>query len=208
MDLWGRMFAAMYDRGTAAVEEAGLAAQRAKLLASASGRVLEIGGGTGANLRYYPDRVTDLVITEPQEPMLRRLEPKLRGHPIATRVVRAPAERLPLDTGSFDCAVSAMVLCTVEDPARVLAEVRRVLKPDGRLLLIEHVRSDDPALARWQDRLRGPWAWLAHGCQSNRRTAELVAGAGFSFTELRYDALPKVPRIVSPLIVGAAARTS
>jgi ubiquinone/menaquinone biosynthesis C-methylase UbiE len=205
MSVWGSIFAAMYDRGMDAVEKAGLAEHRRRLLATASGRVLEIGGGTGTNLPYYREAVAELVVTEPEEPMARRLEHRLREHRVATRVVRAPAEQLPLETGSFDCAVSTLVLCTVSDPARALGEVRRVLKPGGRLLFIEHVRSDDPGVARWQDRLRRPWACVGHGCQANRRTVEAIRAAGFSVVEMRHDRLRKLPSIVAPLVVGAAA---
>jgi ubiquinone/menaquinone biosynthesis C-methylase UbiE len=206
MSLWGKIFAAIYDRGMAEVEKAGLAAHRETLLASVKGRVLEIGGGTGANLAFYRDGVTELVITEPEEPMARRLEHKLRGYRISTSVLRAPAEQLPLETESFNCAVSTLVLCTVADPGRALAEVRRLLKPDGRLLFIEHVRSEDPKLARWQDRLRRPWAWFGYGCQTNRPTLATIRGAGFSVVELRNEWLRKMPPIVAPLIVGEAAR--
>jgi ubiquinone/menaquinone biosynthesis C-methylase UbiE len=116
MDIWGRVFAAGYDRIMAAAEEAGLAAHRDRLLANAAGRVLEIGGGTGANLPFFGAAVSELVIAEPEEPMARRLERKLRGYQIPTRVIRARAEDLPLETASFDCAVATLVLCTVPDP--------------------------------------------------------------------------------------------
>ena len=206
MKIWEHIFAAGYDRFLAATEKGGLAAHRQQLVGSTAGRVLEIGGGTGANLPYYGDGVVELVIAEPAEPMARRLEPKLNGYWIPTRILLAPAERLPLDTGSFDCVVSTLVLCTVQDPTLALAEVRRVLKSDGRLLFIEHVRSENPKLAMWQDRLRRPWSWFGCGCQCNRRTAENIRGAGFSFADLRQDELTKVPPLVRPVIVGVAAR--
>lgn len=205
MTIRGRLFAAGYDRFMAATERAGLARHRERLLAEAAGHVLEIGGGTGANLPFYGDRVTELVITEPEEPMTRRLERKLGGYRIPTRVFRAASDQLPFEDESFDNVVCTLVLCTVADPPRALAEVRRVLKPQGRLLFIEHVRSDDPGLARWQDRLRGPWAWLGCGCQCNRATVESIRAAGFSVAELRHEKLSKAPGIVQPLVVGAAA---
>ena len=204
MKLWGSIFAAGYDRFMAPSEKAGLSIHREKLLAQAAGRVLEIGGGTGANLPFYGRGVTELVVSEPEEPMARRLERKLAGYHVPTRVVRAPAEELPLEPGSADRVVSTLVLCTVAEPVRALAEIRRVLKPHGLLLFIEHVRSDNPQLARWQDRLRGPWAWFGHGCQTNRRTADMMREAGFSFTDLRHAELPKAVPVVRPLIVGAA----
>jgi ubiquinone/menaquinone biosynthesis C-methylase UbiE len=207
MSLWGRIFAATYDRFMAATEEASLAGHRERLLANAAGRVLEIGGGTGANLPFYGSGVSEVVIAEPKEPMARQLEQKLRGYRISTRLVRAPAERLPLESESFDYAVATLVLCTVADPAQALAEVRRLLKPEGRLLFIEHVRSEDPGLARWQDRLRGPWSWFGHGCQCNRRTVESIRAAGFWVADLRHESLPRSPPLVRPVVVGAAART-
>ena len=206
MDIWGKIFAAGYDRFLAPTEKAGLAGHRERLLVTATGRVLEIGGGTGANLPYYGDGVAELVIAEPAEAMARRLERKLPGYRIPTRILHARAEQLPLETGSFDCVVSTLVLCTVADPSEALAEVRRVLKSQGRLLFIEHVRSDDPKVAGWQDRLRRPWAWFGCGCQCNRRTAESIHVAGFSLAELRQDKLAKAPPLVRSVIVGAAAR--
>ena len=206
MRIWENIFAAGYDRFLASAEKASLAAHRQQLVGTASGRVLEIGGGTGANLPYYGEGVAELVIAEPAEPMARRLEPKLNGYRIPTRILLAPAERLPLDTGSFDYVVSTLVLCTVQDPTLALAEVRRVLKSEGRLLFIEHVRSDSPKLAGWQDRLRRPWSWFGCGCQCNRRTAENIRDAGFSLADLRRDMLTKVPPLVRPVIMGVAAR--
>jgi len=204
MSLYGRIFAAGYDALMAGPEKAGLSERRAKLLSDASGQVLEIGGGTGANLPFYGPAVEAIVVTEPEEPMARRLEQKLTDSPRRVRVVRARAEQLPFEDGSFDCAVSTLVLCTVEDPARALSEIRRVLKPDGRLLFLEHVRAEDPQLARWQDRLHGPWRWFGHGCNCNRATLGAIGESGFSVSDVEHDRMRKAPPIVRPLIVGAA----
>jgi len=206
MSLWGRMFAAGYDTFMARSEKAGLRAHRQALLARVKGRVLEIGGGTGANLPFYGSGVEELVITEPEEPMARRLERKLGDYSLPARVVRAPAEELPFEDGSFDFAVSTLVLCTVDDPARALAEIHRLLKPGGQLLFVEHVRSDEPRLARWQDRLNGLQLRVGHGCNCNRRTLESIKAAGFSIPQLDHEKLPKAPPFVRPLIVGAAER--
>jgi len=205
MNIWEKIFAAGYDRFLAPTEKAGLAAFRERLLGTARGRVLEIGGGTGANLPYYGGGVAELVIAEPAKAMARRLERKLPGYRIPTRVLHARAEQLPLEKESFDYVVSTLVLCTVADPHEALSEVRRVLKSKGRLLFIEHVRSDDPKLAGWQDRLRRPWAWFGCGCQCNRRTVDHIRAAGFSLAELRRDKLAKALPLVQPVIVGAAA---
>ena len=204
MSLRGRVFAATYDRLMAGSEKAGLGGHRKRLLDGVRGRVLEIGGGTGANLPFYGEGVEELVLTEPEEPMARRLERKASEYSLPTRIVRAPAEELPVEDASFDFVVSTLVLCTVKDPARALGEIRRALKPGGQLLFLEHVRSDDARLARWQDRLdwlqnRGP-----HGCHCNRRTVENIERAGFSIARLEHARFPKAPPIVRPLVIGAA----
>jgi ubiquinone/menaquinone biosynthesis C-methylase UbiE len=136
MSLRSTFFAMTYDRQMAKTEKAGLRAFRERLLAGLSGDVLEIGGGTGANLPWYGPAVTSLTLTEPQPPMLRRLERTVgERYPSAT-VLRAPAEDLPFDDHSFDVAVSTLVLCGVDDQPRALRELRRVLRPGGRLLFI------------------------------------------------------------------------
>jgi ubiquinone/menaquinone biosynthesis C-methylase UbiE len=205
MSLYGRIFAAMYDTVMKGTEKATFGAHRAALLGDVSGRVIEIGGGTGANLPYYGSAVTELAITEPEEPMARRLERKLSELSLPARVVHAPAEKLPFEDASFDYAVSTLVLCTVEDPQRALAEVRRVLKPSGRLVFLEHVRSEDPKLAKWQDRLQPLQYRLGHGCHCNRATLDNVKTAGFEVAELQHDTVKKAPPIVRPLIVGVAS---
>jgi ubiquinone/menaquinone biosynthesis C-methylase UbiE len=152
MTLRTRFFAAMYDRQIARAEQAGLRAFREALLAGAAGDVLEIGSGTGANLPFYGPAVTSLTMTEPQPPMLRRLQHKAGGYARDVTILRAPAEDLPFNNGSFDVAVSTLVLCGADDQPRALRELRRVLRPGGQLLFIEHVRSADPGQARLQDR--------------------------------------------------------
>jgi len=207
MSLYGRLFAAGYDKFMARTEEAGLRAHREALLAGVTGRVLEIGGGTGANLPFYGSGVEELVITEPEEPMVHRLERKLASCQVPVRVVRAPAESLPFPDESFDFVVSTLVLCTVGDASRALAEVYRVLKPGGRLVFLEHVRSESAGLARWQDRLNGLQTRVGHGCNCNRHTLDYINAAGFSIAELEHDRLRKAPPIVRPLIIGTAARS-
>jgi ubiquinone/menaquinone biosynthesis C-methylase UbiE len=204
MSLSGRIFAAAYDRMTAGPEKAGLRAHRQELLASARGRVLEIGGGTGANLPFYGEGVTALTVTEPEEPMARRLARRLREHTLPAELVHASAEELPFADGSFDVAVSTLVLCTVTDQARALGELRRVLGPNGRLLFIEHVRSEEPRLAGWQDRLNGLNRRVAHGCNCNRTTLDGIRAAGFAIADVSHDRLKKAPPIVRPLVIGTA----
>src|SRR5437588_3279161 len=207
MSLWGRVFAAMYDRMMAGTEEAGLSDRRHALLGVAHGAVIEIGAGTGVNLGHYPQSgIDELVMVEPEEPMARRLERKAAESTLPVRVVRAPAEELPFPDASFDVAVSTLVLCTVNDQPRALAELRRVLKPDGTLLFLEHVRADDPRVARWQDRLLPLWVRCGHGCHCNRPTLDTITSSGFDVRDVEHTRLPKAPPIVRPMIVGTAAR--
>jgi len=203
MGLRRSFFALTYDRQLAKVERAGLQALRQRLLADASGRVLEVGGGTGANLPFYGPGVESLTITEPEPPMLRRLERRVHEQAPQTKVLRAPAEDLPFDDDTFDVAVSTLVLCGVEDQSRALRELRRVLRPGGRLIFIEHVRSDEPGLARWQDRLNGLSRFVAC-CDCNRRTLNSIKAEGFEVTDVEHTSLKKVPPFVRPLIAGTA----
>ncbi len=181
MSLRGRFFAATYDRQIARAEAAGLRALRQQVLASAVGDVVEIGGGTGANLPFYGSQVRSLTITEPEAPMLRRLERRAQELAPQAMVLRAPAEDLPFDDDRFDVAVSTLVLCGVSDQPRALRELRRVLRPGGRLLFIEHVRSDDPELARRQDRMNPLNSFVVH-CDCNRPTLTSIEQAGFTVT--------------------------
>lgn len=205
---WGRLFAAVYDRGLKSTEEAGLQRMRGELLAAARGRVVELGAGTGVNLDLYPGEVEELVMVEPDPHMSKRLRQKLAGSGRTATVVEAPAERLPLEDDSFDTAVATLVLCTVPDPNAALAEAARLLKPGGKLLFVEHVRADDPALARWQDRLEKPWRFLGDGCHCNRDTVATIEASPFSLEDVVRDELPKSPPIVRPLVRGSATLTS
>jgi ubiquinone/menaquinone biosynthesis C-methylase UbiE len=201
---WGRGFAALYDFCLSSTEEAGLREMRRELLRGASGRTIDIGAGTGANIELYPVQVDELVLAEPSPHMAKRL----RAHTAASQrhpeVVEAPAERLPFEDDSFDTAVFTLVLCTVPDPGAALAEAARVLRPDGRLLFLEHVRAADPRTARWQDRLERPWRFLGAGCHCNRDTAAAIERSGLSIDAIEEDRMPKAPPIVRPLVRGSA----
>ena len=206
MGIRSKLFALTYDRQLAKVEKAGLGQLRQELIRRASGRVLEIGAGTGANLPLYSAAVESITLTEPEQPMIRRLERRVREHAPAATVLRAPAEDLPFEDDSFDTAVFTLVLCTVPDPAAALAEAARVLKPSGKLLFVEHVRAEDPGLARWQDRLEKPWRFLADGCHCNRDTVAAIEASGFAISEVEKGTLPKSPPLVRPLVHGSAVR--
>jgi ubiquinone/menaquinone biosynthesis C-methylase UbiE len=204
MSIWGRVFAAIYDPVMGRTEKAGLRAHRQALLIQATGDVLEVGAGTGANLLLYGNGVRTLTLTEPEKPMVRRLEKHIaERHPDA-KLLRAPAEDLPFNDSSFDTVVSTLVLCTVDDQRRALREMRRVLRPGGRLLFIEHVRSEEEKLARFQDRMAPINVRIGHGCHCNRPTLEGIRNAGFTVTEVAQDTLKHAPRYIRPLIVGKA----
>jgi ubiquinone/menaquinone biosynthesis C-methylase UbiE len=202
--LWGPLFARGYDRFTKAAEEAGLRDKRETLLARAQGRTLEIGAGTGLNLELYPDSVTELVLTEPDEHMRRQLEAKLGGFRRQVDVAAAGAERLPFPDSSFDTVVATLVFCTIPDPDAALREVARVLKPEGRLLFLEHVRAENSGTARWQDRLERPWGWIGRGCHPNRDTLASIEASQLEVADVGRDRFPKAPPIVRPMIVGEA----
>lgn len=202
MALRERIFAASYDPLSARWERRHGAELRRKLLARARGRVLEIGVGTGLSLPHYPP-VEELVATDPSEPMLRRARRRATEAGRKVTFVEAPAEQLPFEDDSFDTVVSMLVLCTVEDPQRALQEIRRVLRPDGQFLFSEHVRSDDPQRARWQDRLEPVWRVVANGCHPNRRTRDTIDAAGFDVGEVEHDELPGVPALMRPYVTGA-----
>jgi ubiquinone/menaquinone biosynthesis C-methylase UbiE len=202
--LWGPLFARGYDAFTKSTEDAGLRDKRQALLARAEGRTLEIGAGTGANLELYPTSVTELVLTEPDEHMRRRLEEKLAAVGRPAEIVDASAERLPFPDASIDTAVATLVLCTIPDPDAALGEIARVLKPGARLLFLEHVRAGDPGAARWQDRLERPWGWFGRGCHPNRDTLATIETSVLEVAKVEPDRMPKAPPIVRPMVVGEA----
>ena len=204
MSLWGRMFAAGYDTFVGSMERNFMGDVRRRMLADATGRVVEIGSGTGVNLQHYPRTIEELVCTEPEEPMAKRLRKKAEESDLPVRVVHAPGEKLPFEDDSFDTAVATLVLCTVDDPARSLDELARVLRPGGRLIFIEHVRSPEPGLAKWQDRLHPLWVRFGHGCHCNRPTLDTIEASPLEVESHRDGQIPKAPPIVRPLLTGTA----
>jgi SAM-dependent methyltransferase len=202
--VWARTFAAVYDPSLWAGERAGVRALRRELVGQARGVAVEIGSGTGLNLPYYPDDLDELVLAEPDHSMRSRLEQRLGGSGRHARVAEAPAERLPFPDGSVDTVVSTFVLCTVDAPELALREIARVLRPDGQLLFLEHVRSHSARLAAWQDRLAEPWRRFARGCRCNQATAELIVTCGLTLGDVREVTWRAMPPIVRPLIAGRA----
>ncbi len=199
------VFARLYAR-VGHLMEAEVADHRSKLLAGLTGSVIEVGAGTGLNFPHYPATVTEVLAVEP-EPYLRRLAlTTARQAPAPIRVVDGTAEALPAPDTSFDTVVASLVLCSVADLVRALAEIRRVLRPGETLRFYEHVRADAPRLARWQDWLERPWGWLAGGCHPNRDTVAAITTAGLQMVELdRFD-LQAMPPPVRPHVLGVAQR--
>jgi SAM-dependent methyltransferase len=184
-------------------ERLGMAARRRELLAGARGAVLEIGAGTGLNLRHYPSGLEQLVLVEPAVRMGERIDLGRAPDGVDAQLVRAPAEELPFADASFDTVVSTLVLCTVTDPRRALSEVTRVLRPGGQLLFLEHVRADSGWRRRLQDRSVRPWAAFADGCQCDRPTLATIEAS------MRVDSDSRaswrgMPAIVKPLVWGRA----
>jgi ubiquinone/menaquinone biosynthesis C-methylase UbiE len=192
-----RWFGALGDRGESA-------ARRRRLLAGAEGVVVEIGAGTGLNFPHYPAGL-EVAATEPDPHMLKAARKAASRAKAKVTVLRAAAEALPLPSRSADVVVSTLVLCSVPDQAAALAEANRVLKPGGRLLLLEHVRASDPALARKQDRRERTQVRFAGGCHPNRDTLRAVVAAGFDARAVEDVTLPGM-RITRPGIAGAARK--
>ena len=207
MPIRERIFAALFDPLSKRWEERYGAELKRRLLANARGRVLEIGVGTGLSFPHYPPDV-ELVGVEPSEPMITRARRRAGELGRDVELVEAPAEELPFEDDSFDTVVSLAVLCSVDDPERVLEEIRRVLRPGGSFVFSEHVRSDDPQLARRQDRWERPWSWIAGGCHPNRRTLAAIESAGFDVLDVEREEMPQVPRLVRPNVRGVAAAES
>jgi SAM-dependent methyltransferase len=168
--------------------------------------VLEIGSGTGASLPYY-ERATRVVAVEPDASMAKRLPARIEDAKVPIEVVTAGAEALPFPDETFDAAVAAFVLCSVDDQGEVLAEARRVLRPGGKLVLLEHVVGDGRT-ARWQERLTPLHRKLAGNCHLNRDTRAAVARAGFDTERVEGTHLPGTHALVRPGIQGVAIKTS
>lgn len=185
-----RIFAAAYDRLAGPLEHTVLGQRRARLLGGLGGEVLDVGAGTGANLPHlrHADRV---VAAEPDPAMRRRLSARRATTPVPVEVTGDAAESLHHPDASFDTVIFTLVLCTVASPDRALAEARRVLRPTGQLIVLEHVRGAE-GLARWQKRLTPVWSRLVPGCHLDRDTAAAIERAGFTIGQAQYfDPFPR-----------------
>lgn len=203
MNVLDTVFATVYDRMTAPMERSGLAERRQQLLSDLSGSVLEVGAGTGRNLESYPDAVTSLTLTEPSGPMLT----KLRAHVTKVRpdaeVIEASAEDLPFEAASFDAVVTTLVLCSVDNLDKAVHELRRVIRSDGRLVVVEHVAaSGGPSLPQrmWEPAQKV----LGRNCHLTRDTRRALEAGGFDTGGVVDATLPGGPALMFPAILGIA----
>ena len=176
---------------------------RQRIGAAAEGRVLELGIGSGLNLPFYGPSARAVTGVDPSPVLLRLAEARAAGLGVTLAVRAGPAEDLPFDTGSFDTVVTTWTLCSIGDPHAALAEARRVLRPGGRLLFVEHGLAPDPRVARWQHRLTPAWRHIAGGCHLDRRIDALVGGAGFRIETVE-AAYVGAPRVATYFYSGAA----
>lgn len=187
------LFARFWVRFAPWADRRGFDDVRRKSLAAATGSVLEVGAGSGENFAFYPDAVTEVLAVEP-EPYLREHARRRSAEArVDVTVIEGSAEDLPAPDASVDTVVTSLVLCSVGDLDRAVSEVRRVLKPGGRLALLEHVRAPSERLARWQDRITPVWRRLFAGCHVNRDTRSALEAAGFDTSHLEPFELPGVP---------------
>jgi ubiquinone/menaquinone biosynthesis C-methylase UbiE len=177
--------------------------ERTRIVPRAEGVVLEIGVGSGLNIPLYGPGVRQLYGVDPSPVLLRLARRRAARAPFPVELLQCPAEDTPLASGSVDCVVTTWTLCTIPDPAPALEQVRRVLRPEGRLIFVEHGRSPDPGVAAWQDRLTPAWRKLAGGCHLNRRIDRLLASGGFEVAELEAGYAPG-PRVATYLYRGVA----
>jgi ubiquinone/menaquinone biosynthesis C-methylase UbiE len=184
-----------------------LAELRDAALAGAHGDVLEIGFGTGLNLSHYPTGVTRVTTVDPMDALGERVRARIAAAPFPVDVHHLRADgRLPFDAGRFDCATVTWTLCTIPDPVAALREARRVLKPGGTLHFVEHGRSDDPRVARWQDRWNPIQRVLACGCNVNRRIDVIVREGGFALEKLDRFLADGAPRLFGEMYRGVGVR--
>jgi ubiquinone/menaquinone biosynthesis C-methylase UbiE len=204
------LMATVYDRLLEQSEAACLRAWRRDLLAGVTGRVLEVGAGTGLNVPHYSANVTRLVLSEPEAHMRAKLQTRLTtALPADVELSEATLDHLPMPDQSFDAVVSTLVLCSVPDLAQALGEIRRVLAPGGRLVFLEHVGAEDrPDRLKWQRRVEPLWKALAGNCHLTRRTESAIKRAGFDIVQIERESIRKAMSLTRPSIRGIAVRST
>jgi len=202
------IFSRFYDSIMAASEEACLADWRRELIQDLSGDILEIGSGTGANISYFSNKITSMVLSEPDISMRKLLAEKASKydhHKI--RISSSTAENIDADDESFDHVVSALVCCSVTSTQKTLSEIKRVLKPGGSLVFMEHVAAEQGTRRRvWQHRINPFWKRLAGNCHLIRETESDIQKAGFEITNITRESMRKALPIVRPTIRGVAKK--
>lgn len=203
------VFARIYERLAPAFEAKGAAEHREELLAGLSGRAIEVGAGTGLNFKYYPTTVTEVVAVEPEAHLRDIARTTAQSAPVPVTVVDGTADQLPADDAAFDVGVASLVLCSVQDQAVALAELRRVIRPGGELRFYEHVLAKDPRWAKRQHRAAPIWRRFGGGCNPDRDTGSAISAAGFEMEQYR-DLLfaPNwTAKFTAQHILGRARRT-
>jgi SAM-dependent methyltransferase len=202
------IFARLYALLAGQADKQGAADHRRELLAGLSGRVVEVGAGNGLNFPYYPPEVSEVVAVEPEAYLRGKAGEAATGAGVTVRVVDGLADAVPAEDASFDAGVASLVLCSVPDQARALAELRRVIKPGGELRFYEHVLANDPKTARLQHRIAPVWRALGGGCNVNRETGSAIEQAGFEIESCRRFPFKPGPICapVAPHILGVARR--
>ena len=180
-----------------------ISVERRKCLAEVRGDVLEVGFGSGLNLPHYPRGVKSVVAIDPSRVSAKLARKRIEQAPFPVEYLPLTGEEISAPDASFDSVVSTFTLCTIPDVAAALRQIRRVLKPDGRFFFVEHGRSDEPSVQRWQDRLNGVEKFLAGGCNLNRDMKQLIAGAGFEILTLE-NYYAKGPKVATYLYRGIA----
>lgn len=187
--------------------QAGFIPLRQSLLAQASGAVMEIGFGTGANFIYYPPHILSVTAIDPNIGMVCLARSQLVEGMVSVNLTLASAEWLPFPSASFDTVVSTMTLCSVPHLAMTLQELFRVVKPGGRLLFLEHGQSPESSVRRWQDGLTPAWKYLGDGCHLNRRMDQAIQEQGWNVAAVDTFYLPGVPRPFGYFYQGIAVKT-
>lgn len=188
------------------MRQEGLSELRRALLSGVDGKVLEIGFGSGLNLPHYPERVRKITAVDPNPGMRAVARKRISASPIEIDHRIAGAARMPFADATFDSAVSSWTLCSIPDVDQALREIHRVLKPGGTFFFLEHGRSDEPAVQKWQDRLTPLNRKLADGCHLNREIASLIEKAGFNLARLDRFYMEKAPKILGSIYQGAALK--